>query len=103
VSKDGISTLKFPAKLKYLADVLPNTAYESLSELFKPILALEDRQLLHDMAAPSAVQLRMTAYLLRRTHNLIEEVEADPKTEQLLMAAALQCPPLELRRKKLAE
>jgi len=100
MSKDGISTLRFPAKVKYLADALPHTSYESLAELFKPVLALKDQALLHDAAAPSTVQLRMTAYLLRRTHHLIEEVEADPKTEQLLMAAAFQCPPLELRRKK---
>jgi hypothetical protein len=97
---DGISTLRFPAKVKYLVDALPNASYESLAELFKPVLELDDRALLHDAAAPSAVQLRMTAYLLRRTHNLIEEVEVDSKTEELLMAAALQCPPLEPRRKK---
>lgn len=98
--KDGISTLRFPAKVKYLADAMPDTAYESLAELFKPVLALADQALLHDAASPSTVQLRMTAYLLRHTHLLIEEVEADTKTEQLLLAAALQCPPLELRRKK---
>jgi hypothetical protein len=98
--KDGISTLKFPPKVKYLADALPNVEYESLSELFKPLLSLEDRSLLYEAATPSVVQLRMTAFLLRRTHHLIEEVEADTKIEHLLMAAALQCSPLDLRRKK---
>ena len=96
---DGVSTSKFPPKMQYLVNTLPDASYESLPELFKPILALGDRQLLHDAATPSAVQLRMTAYVLRHTHHLIEEVASDSKTEQLLITAALQCPLLEIRRK----
>jgi hypothetical protein len=99
VSKEGISTLKFSPKLKYLANALPDTAYESLAEVLKPIFTLQDPALLHEAAAPAEVQLRMTVYMLRHTHNLIEEIKADTRIEQLLMTAALRCPSLESRRK----
>jgi len=98
-SKSSISTTKFPAKLSVLLGRVPHVEYETLAEVFQPVLALEDRVLLTGSAPPTAIQLRMTAYLLKRNHHLIEEVQADTKTEQMLMAAALQCRPLETRRK----
>jgi fructose-1-phosphate kinase PfkB-like protein len=98
-SKSSISTTKFPAKLNVLLSHVPHVEYETLAEVFQPVLALEDHVLLTGSAPPPAIQLRMTAYLLRRSRHLIEEVQADTKTEQMLMTAALQCRPLETRRK----
>lgn len=87
-----ITCLRFPDEIAQLLQQVPTREWKTLQDAFRPLLSTAEHDLLNQAAVPSQCQLRMTMFLLRKQHNLVEVEAENPEMDQLLRRAVERCP-----------
>lgn len=92
LSKVGISCLRFPSDVQWLMQSVPSCKYKTLREIFHPLLNVSEHDLLDQPARPRECQMRMTMFLIKKKHHLLEAAQDNQEMMQVLLAAADRCP-----------
>lgn len=89
--------LRFPDVVERTLSTIGEHEMISLRDIFDPLFARSDNDLLNTPALPKQVQINMTAFLLRRQFTLREAEADDVEMRQVIMSLAQECTPFAYR------
>lgn len=87
-----VSCLRFPPDVEWLLRAVPSHKFTSLPEVFRDLIRTSEYDLLDQPAKPEQCQFRMTMYMIKRQHDLLEEAQSNHEMASAVITAAERCP-----------